>query len=547
MVKLVKRSSYENILVFALVLTTLIVTPFYSYDPINIPKLVSISTFGFIAFGLLCFHWNKLRDKRYRSVLVISVSFVFWITLSVILSDNTAEEALFGVTGRNTGLTTYFSLILAMMLAVFISSSNFNEKLNKALLTCGLVSILYGLVQFVGLDPFNWINPYSPVFGFFGNPNFQSAFVGISATQLIVYFLKNLYSINVKIISFFFILLSLFVVHHTESTQGYIVYLLGTSTILYFWIKAHDKYSKFNLFFLTTLLIGMILILSDILQKSPWKPKLYEPSISLRGDYWRAGWNISKENPFFGIGLDGFRDNYRQNRDFVAAHRNPTEMVDSAHNLFLDISSSGGFPLLILYICLIILVLSSILKVIKRSADFDLVFIGIVGAWIAYQVQSVISINQIGLAIWGWVLSGAIIGYEINSRDTLKIYTPIKTSYFRWNIFIGLMLGLSLNLSLFTSDGEFRKLIAEGDVVKIEENLSDWPQSVIKMNIAARIFINGGLENRALKISQSAVKLNPKNFEAWELIYRNPVATERMEIYARNKLRELDPFNPTLK
>jgi hypothetical protein len=37
---------------------------------------------------------------------------------------------------------------------------------------------------------------------------------------------------------------------------------------------------------------------------------------------------------------------------------------------------------------------------------------------VAFQAQSIISINQIGLALWGWVLSGLIIGYEINTRGS---------------------------------------------------------------------------------------------------------------------------------
>ena len=58
----------------------------------------------------------------------------------------------------------------------------------------------------------------------------------------------------------------------------------------------------------------------------------------------------------------------------------------------------------------------SIIRVVKRSERFDAYFVSLVGAWVAYQTQSFISINQIGLAIWGWILSGLIIGYEINTR-----------------------------------------------------------------------------------------------------------------------------------
>jgi tetratricopeptide (TPR) repeat protein len=35
---------------------------------------------------------------------------------------------------------------------------------------------------------------------------------------------------------------------------------------------------------------------------------------------------------------------------------------------------------------------------------------GLIAAWIGYQSQSIVSIDNIGIAIWGWVLNGVIIG-----------------------------------------------------------------------------------------------------------------------------------------
>jgi O-antigen ligase len=92
----------------------------------------------------------------------------------------------------------------------------------------------------------------------------------------------------------------------------------------------------------------------DILQKSPWSSILYKESVTFRGDFWRAGWKMTVDNPVFGVGLDGYRDHYRASRDVVTALRPGSDaMTDSAHNVFLDISSGGGFPLLIIYVFLL--------------------------------------------------------------------------------------------------------------------------------------------------------------------------------------------------
>jgi O-antigen ligase len=253
-----------------------------------------------------------------------------------------------------------------MLLAVIKKSSTSIPNLLLVLIFCGLISALYGLIQSFGLDPFNWINPYSPVFGFFGNPNFQASFMGISATAALSYCLqKNKWNLW-KTIWLSYIPLSLYVVYASKSQQGYLVFAAGASVVIYSWIKSFSSLSRYKPVYLFLGFIGVLSVLLDILQKSPWQSVLYKPSITFRGDFWRTGWNITQGNPMFGVGLDGYRDSYRLYRDQIAAERNPSAMVDSAHNVFLDISSGGGFPLLIIYCGLIFLVLISIFRVVLR-------------------------------------------------------------------------------------------------------------------------------------------------------------------------------------
>jgi O-antigen ligase len=537
----------SRILIWALVITTLGVTPFYSYDPVNTFRATAVLVFGLISLGVLLINFKSLLSKENRTVLILSISFLFWLVIASINSNMGITETLFGVTGRNTGFLTYLSLLFLMLFAVMIKNNTSIPSLILALLFCGLVSALYGLVQSLALDPFNWINPYSPVFGFFGNPNFQASFMGISATAALSYCLQkgkwNLW----RSIWLSYIPISLYVVYLSKSQQGYLVFAAGASLVIYIWINSFDKLSKLKPIYLFICFIGITAVLLDILQKSPWQSVLYKPSVTFRGDFWRTGWQITEGNPIFGLGLDGYRESYRLYRDQVAAERNPTAMVDSAHNVFLDISSGGGFPLLIIYCGLIALVLISVYRVVRREKDFNFAFAGVAGAWVAYLAQSVISINQIGLAIWGWALSGVIIGYEIKTRNIAPSAAVRTSAKERVAIYLGVVIGLVVSLPLVIADGQFRSTVKAGDVIKIEQNLDRWPQSVIRMNVAAQIFIDGGFANRALIISQKAVKLNPINFEAWEKIYLNPESDENTKAQALAKMRELDPFNPSIK
>jgi hypothetical protein len=257
---------------------------------------------------------------------------------------------------------------------------------------------------------------------------------------------------------------------------------------------------------------------------------------------------MSTDNPIFGVGLGGYGDNFRSYRDIVSANRIEIgSNVDSAHNIFLDLSSGGGFPLLAFYLGFISLTVISAIKIIRRSNTFDFTFAGVFGAWVAYTAQSLISVSQIGIAIWGWVLSGAIIGYEINGRLKRELFTSRNDASEVLAISGGLVLGLLLTMPFFIADAQFRSTVRSGDVNKIMVAVQRWPQSVENMNFVTSLFRKGGFPNQSLIIAQQAVKINPRSFEAWQQLSISLNASESERIGALAKMKELDPLNPTLK
>jgi hypothetical protein len=99
----------------------------------------------------------------------------------------------------------------------------------------------------------------------------------------------------------------------------------------------------------------------------------------------------------------------------------PSTVANAAHNVNIDILAYGGWPLFLTYVAMMVLIIIAILRVTFRSNKYDPIFISLSVGWICYQIQAAISINQIGLAIWGWLLGGSLIAYEIATRDTAVI------------------------------------------------------------------------------------------------------------------------------
>jgi hypothetical protein len=120
---------------------------------------------------------------------------------------------------------------------------------------------------------------------------------------------------------------------------------------------------------------------------------------------------MGSNNPLTGVGMDAYGTFYRQYRSENAATIMPGPEVASnaAHSVPLDFLAFGGVPLFVMYVGILLIGLISLIKVLHRKRDFDAVFLSLAMLWLTYQIQSLISINQLGLAIWGWVTTGALV------------------------------------------------------------------------------------------------------------------------------------------
>lgn len=526
-------------------LVTTFVTPLNSYDPINLPRFFILMICASILLLLLLQYKRRLMVSQYRFLIQLTAAFIIWILISFFFSKSNLLESAFGVTGRQTGVLTYLAFIVLMISAVVSGGTKFSNSLLIVLLISGYINAGYGLIQSTGVDPFDWINPFSPVFGFFGNPNFHASFMGITATAAFAVILGKQASPRIKFIFFFFITLAIYNIFESKSQQGFLVAAIGYTVVLFLWLR-QSQYSILKKIYPPLWIIGGVAVVLDILQKVPWSSILYKESVSFRGDFWRAGWQISLDNPVFGVGFDGYRDQYRFYRDQTATNRDPMVMVDSAHNVFLDILSGAGFPLLVIYLLLISYTLFSAVKVIRRMNSFDPLFAGILGCWLAYLAQSLISINQIALAVWGWVLMGAIIGYEINTRVTDSKFNIQSNKSSIRAVVIGAIVGTIIVAPTFVADVQFRSTVKSGDVMKIQQSVEKWPQSVIRMSLAAKILREGGFPDQALDISTQAVAKFPGNFEAWQELVLNPKVSESLKAKALLVMKQLDPLNPNL-
>jgi len=545
-----------KIVMWALVSVTLAVTPLWSLDPINPIKMLLVSAFGFMGLGALLANQRALKLARYKLPLMIIGGFMGWQIIVLVVNGGQWLQQIFGTTGRNTGLLTYLAFSILFVISMVASNALFLTRFLVAALVVGVASLGYGVIQAISADPFDWVNPYSPVFGFLGNPNFQSSLLGILGAVVFTHLLSGSVKTQIKGAYLVYLFLTLYVIKETQSQQGFLVLLIGSGVAL--GIYVHQKNRALGYSYLGLSVIAFTAVLIGILNKGPLASLLYKDSVTYRGDYWRAGWNMTVKNPIFGVGLDNYGDWYRRSRTIEATlRRGPDVTSNAAHNVLLDFSAYGGFALVLIYIALMVLVIVSMVKVIKRSQGFSGGFVGLVGGWVAFQAQSIISINQIGLAIWGWVLSGLIIGYEINTRGgemvaeknagkkEKKVSQTSAGSVV--GISIGLIMGVLVGMPPYLASAKYKGALETSDPTVIRQAAYIWPADVSRMIQVSLTLNDNKLEDQGLKVALDATERFPDTFAVWATLSIMKSATEGQKEQALEQMKRLDPLNPTLK
>jgi hypothetical protein len=527
-------------------------------DPVNVPKLLLLGLFSCASFGLLL----SGRFKFSNISLLLAVGFfLLFAIISVLCSSSPLSQNLYGAYGRNNGLVAYFFLSILLVATSRLFRRDSQKKLLKSLLYVGYVNLAYCLWVILFGDFIPWNNPYGNILGTFGNPNFIGAFLGIFFGVQLAFGLGKDASKNFRIALIFLLPLTLFEIVDSQAIQGRVLAALSVAIICFFYLKSKFKRSILLAYSALITLAGGF-ALAGAFQKGPLTEMIYKTSVSLRGQYWLAAWNTGEANPVSGVGMDAFGDWYRRARDIRAIELpGINTVVNTAHNVPLDMFAFGGWPLFISYLVLMALALRAALKIAKKMKGYDSVGVALITAWICYQTQSIISINQIGLAIWGWALSGSLIGYDqyfssvenedqkpngiVRSNKSIKKQSIEAKS----TLYVGAfgLLGFLIALPPLTADVSLRSAQVSRDAAKLESTMDSTyfnPLNSQKFVLNIQAFEGSGLFDLSHKYALEGVSWNPESYELWRLLYliKNSTAEERS--LAVQNMKKLDPLNP---
>jgi hypothetical protein len=532
-------------------------------DPVNVTKLLAL---GGVAGGAIAISVSfGVKDlwKKYKLAILLLAIFLLTVLNSVFQSEAPTSQLLYGAYGRNTGLVTYVLLIFLFISSLSLSQKDSFLKISYGILIAGAVNVIYSLWVILFGDFIGWSNPYGNILGTFGNPNFVGSFLGIFASILFAYIIKPNLKLIYRVALTLVLLVTFVEIQSSNAIQGIVVAGGGISLVGFYFLRSKFKSNVIPAIYSVAVFIVGIFALMGALQKGPLTSLIYKNSVSLRGEYWQAAWNMGQKFPFSGVGMDTYGDWYRQLRDDQALiNPGPNTITNAAHNVILDQFAYGGWPMLLAYLAVFPLVILAIFRVSLRSREFDFAFISLAVAWICYQVQSVISINQIGLAIWGWILGGALIAFEKVTRTSQGSETKSSTPNGRRvkkkeNLGIsplmtgtlGAVVGLLIAVPPYSSDSAWNSALKSGDLNKVEKALQTSylsPQNSNRYLTLFQILEQNKLFDLSYKYAKIATEFNPRSFEAWQMLYYSQKATPAEKSLARDNLLKMDPLNPNI-
>ena len=542
---------------WALVLTTL---GFWrnGTDPVNIPKLLLLGGFAGLVLG------NVVVAKLYKDneiIFNLVGFFVLALTIPLAFASAPLVQQFYGISGRNTGFLAYLFLAVLFLGAATLPRQSDYQAFPRAILIAGYASGFVCALELLGVNLLDAVNNFGAIIGTLGNPNFVSAFSGMMTVGAFALSLNKDFKLAQKLVFVFLSLLSLFMVIMSKSFQG-----LGTAFLgIFFVILLFVFYKRIWILFyglLTSSAVGGSLIIAGLFEKGPLAASVYQYTLPIRVQYWQAGLKMLFDHPFTGVGLNSYGDWYRFARDADALITpGATVTTNVAHNVYVDFASGGGFLLLIAFTLLFGATLFYSLKALRKLRKFDALFISALGVWIVYLITAFFSIDQLGLAVWGWVIGGALIGIskgiidepdkgdakgkKISDAEKAKIIERNATNALIPQLLLFLMF-IGAVVPAFKGDMDWAQARRSGKAQIIADQVAKWPQDEIRYSNAMYSFLTSGLEGQAVPLIQQGLQMFPRSSVLWNYLYQNPKTPIEQRNLAREKLLELDPLNPAV-
>ena len=412
-----------------------------NHDSIN-PAIVLYFT---IPFLLYIYIKNLIKTKRKLDIYDYLFYILIFVGIIATLFSINKEISLFGKEYRHEGFLTMISYYFLFITWKIEGNKEDIKKLINIFTLIAVINVVYAIFQIY--TPFKFILRYGldkqMASGISGNPNF---FGSLIVTVLSIITSKCLIDKKLSIKQILLIILLYISLINAQSTGPFLTYIITILfLIIYLFIK--KKIIIKNMICLISILVitypSLIYINKEIFNinrceicdftnsvlkdetpnELPNNTNINNVTIDNytisngRVDIWKNSLNIVKDNLITGVGYDNFYLGYYGDVNFnevsfvsiegeIKAYRKYSQIVDNAHNVYLNTLVSTGLLGLIPYLLL------CLLTFIKCLRTNDNLIIILLGGFVAYSVQAFANISVVQVAPIYYVIIGLILSIK---------------------------------------------------------------------------------------------------------------------------------------
>ena len=528
-------------------------------DPFNLPKfwlliLITPILLSYIFTSRITL--TKEEKRFYWAVNWLCAIYLGFILLSSFFAYS-FQVAILGESFRRNGMLTYLGFLTFFLASIkYVRFENILSGL-RIIFFVGALTGVYALIQITGNDWVKW-SATNQTISTFGNTNFSGA--GMAMFAIIIFgLLATNFNNKLASISYFVVFsILVYAIVQTNARQAIIILFLGISMFSSLLLLRKSK--KVWLSGLFTGVLSIIFAVLGIFKIGPLQSLIYKDSISVREYYWRAGIEMFQQNPLLGVGPDHYGIYFKQFRDVGYPLAYGWGITSSnAHNVFVQNFATGGIVVGSTYLALQLLIAYRAFRLIRNTDGHKQVIAVLVfSAWIAYQAQSLISIEFIGVSIWGWILGGSLIGlsFQGNVVSEIKPRKSIEVNFPRLLLATVLLIGFFVvanslrqgekamwRQSIQITPGNNQQLeifnTAVTDVLGNNLLNSDY------RNLTAVNLLSKGERNRAVEILTETLSKDPRNLDTLALLVDTNEKNGDFEaaILFRKEISKYDPWN----
>ena len=557
-----KISSYRvatTTLIATPILATLAISPGVTYDPINLPKALILITGASTLLVFLVVN-IKVLFKIQKGVVISSLALLSSLLVSLFANKVPMSQQLFGVWGRSTGFLTYGAFIILLLSAGIVAYQKEAIPLRNSFEKLSYFISIYTLAQAGEIDPINWSQKL--MVATLGNINFMSSFLGLATISMLSRIIIEKLSVTSKLFFGFFSALNLFLIWISGSIQGIAVVAAGLSILIM--LKARKERGLWaSIAWISSVTPFGILILLGTAGVGPLNA-LKQETVIFRIDYWLAGVRMTKENWLNGVGVDSYGDFYEQYRDLAAVERTgPQRITNTAHNIFLDVSSGAGIFAGVAFVAIFLIVLGSVVQM-TRSAKFTDTDAAFAGMFFGFLVFAMISINQIGVGIWGFVFMGSLVGSSARqkigvkrseiensqARTSSSNASKVPDSRTNTSFILSMILGMTVfivGIQPVITDAKMLRAVQNSDFQAMKESVSRSTATSFHKSKFQTLLVQGGRESEALNFAREDVAQYPRSETSLRIVAFSETALKSERVRAAELLKARDPFNYELQ